>query len=126
MEILIANKSFGSLITKGNEYRIIRKKNENYVILDNDGCEVGFNSSWFDKPFEFNPNEFAVSIMRLMLFPKSKDFTHEDIIKGKAYSSLVIENLKGNCANDQELKQIEMIKDVIDKINNTHDFKELL
>lgn len=115
---MIANKSFGSLLTKGKEYHIIRKINENYVILDNDGCEVGFNNSWFDKPFEFNPNEFAVSIMRLMLFPKSKDFTREDIIKGKAYSSLVIETVKGNSENDKELKQIELIKEAIDKIES--------
>ena len=118
MTTVVANKSFGCLLTKGNEYQLIREQGENYVILDNDSCEVGFNKQWFDLPEVFNPNDFAISMMRLMLFPKSKNFTHEDIVKGKAYSSLVIETVKGNCENDQELRQIEMIKEAIDKIES--------
>jgi len=73
------------------------------------------SNNYFDN---FNPNEFAISMMRLMLFPKSRDFTHEDIIKGKAYFSFVIEIVKSNCENDQELRQIEMIKEAIDKIES--------
>jgi hypothetical protein len=118
METVVANRSFSCLLKKGNEYKLIREIGENYVVLDNDGVEVGFNKQWFDSPIEFNAEVFASSIIRLMLFPKSKDFTHDDIVKGKAYSSLVIETVKGNCQNDGELKQVELIKEAIDKIES--------
>jgi hypothetical protein len=64
----------------------------------------------------FDAKVFASSIIRLMLFPKSKDFTTEDIIKAKASAHLVIETVKTNCENDGELKQVEQIKEAIDKI----------
>jgi len=85
--------------------------------------EVGFNENWFDLVDEFNPKQFAMSIIRLMLFPKSKGFTKDDIIKAKAYAHLVIETVKGNCENDNELNQVQQIKEVIDKINQ-HDFND--
>lgn len=118
MKIVKANKAFGNTLTKGKEYHVIRELLVNYIVIDDTGVEVGFNKDWFDLTEEFNPEQFAISIITLMLFPKSKDFTTDDIIKAKAYSHLVIENVKGNCENDSELKQVEQIKEAIDNIES--------
>lgn len=120
MKIVKANKSCGNTLTKGKEYHVIRELLINYIVIDDTGIEVGFNKDWFDLTDEFNPEQFAMSIIRLMLFPKSKDFTKDDIIKAKAYSHLVLETVKGNCENDNELKQVEQIKEVIDKIDQQY------
>ena len=96
MKSVIANKSFGSLLTKGSSYELVRIIGDNYVVLDNDGIEVGFDKEWFSEPKPFDAEKFAHSIMLLMLFPKSKDFTDEDLIKGKAFATLVIETVKSN------------------------------
>jgi hypothetical protein len=118
MKIVKANKSCGNTLTKGKEYHVIRELLVNYIVIDDTGVEVGFNKDWFDLTEEFNPEQFAISIITLMLFPKSKDFTTDDIIKAKAYSHLVIENVKRNCENDSELKQVEQIKEAIDNIES--------
>lgn len=118
MKIVKANKSCGNTLTKGKEYHVIRELLINYIVIDDTGVEVGFNKDWFDLTDEFNPEQFAMSIIRLMLFPKSKGFTKEDIIKAKAYAFLVIETVKGNCENEHELKQAEMISKTIDSIEN--------
>ena len=123
MKIVKANKSFSKIITKGKEYNVIREFLVNYIVIDDTGVEVAFHKDYFDLINEFNPKQFAMSIMRLMLFPKSKDFTNDEIIKAKTYSHLVIENVKGNCENENELKQVEQIKEVIDKINQ-QDFND--
>ena len=120
MKIVKANKAFGNTLTKGKEYHVIRELLVNYIVTDDTGVEVGFNKDWFDLTDEFNPEQFAMSIIRLMLFPKSKGFTKDDIVKAKAYSYLVIENVKGNCENENELKQVEQIKEVIHKIDQQY------
>ena len=123
MRRVIAKKSVGCLLTKGMEYFMIREQGDNYIIIDNDGVELGFNKNWFDESLPFDAEKFAHSILRLMLFPKSENFTDEDIVKGKAFATLVIETVKGNCENEQELKQIEMIQKVIETIKNIDGLK---
>lgn len=116
MKIVKANKSCGNTLTKGKEYHVIRELLINYIVIDDTGIEVGFNKDWFDLTDEFNPEQFALSIIRLMLFPKSKEFTENDLIKGKSYALLVLETVKGNCENDLEIEQVLKIADSIDEI----------
>lgn len=116
MKSVIANRSFGSLLTKGISYRVVRLHGGNYIVIDNDGAEVGFNKSWFDEPEIFDPSEFAMSIVKLMLFPKSKGYTDEDIVRAKASAILVTEVCKRNCESESDIEIVNQITEAIDKI----------
>lgn len=118
MKKVIAKRSFGCLLTKGRCYEVIRIVDDNYVVLDNDGIEVGFDKEWFSEPKPFDAEKFARSILRLMLFPKSSNFTDEDLIKGKAFATLVIETVKSNCENEIELLQVNEIAKSIETIKS--------
>ena len=116
MTQVIAVKSFANLITKDQSYEMVREIGHNYIVLDNDGDETGFSKEWFKEPEVFNPHQFAMSIVRLMLFPKCDNFTEKDIVRAKASATLVSEMCKHNCESESEINTVEQIAQAIDGI----------
>ena len=45
---LTANRSVASCITKGNSYDIVTETDTDFLIIDDEGFQVGFNKSYFD------------------------------------------------------------------------------
>jgi hypothetical protein len=47
--IVKSKRTFGNLLTKGKEYKVIQEKETDYLIKDDQGDEIGFNKSNFEE-----------------------------------------------------------------------------
>ena len=113
---IIANKDFGKFLTKNKEYQVIRETEDNYIIMDNTGEELGFAKTWFVSSKKINPKKIAETLVKLMLEANGNDVSHETFEQAKQQALIAIGFAIEYAENDQSLLEFKQVQEQINKI----------